>query len=398
MYKLIVTHIRYPKEDGRFFLFTGLHNGKRFLEMQCHNEKSEFLLGNIYIGRVQNISQNLNAAFIDIGISVNGYLPLKDNRKYLFTHKNGKAALNIGDELLVQVTKNAIKTKPPVLSSNLNLTGSYAALTVNKTGIGVSSKIKGEIRNRLKECVQDMQHPEYGWVLRTNSANVEPSLLLQEMEQLKNIYEQRIKTAVHKTVFSRIYQNNDPVLDFIRHTNRSNLSGIVTDDPEIYRQLRNSFQNDEAFLPFVTLYEDDGYPLSKLYSIETELERALNRKVWLKSGAYLLIEPTEALTVIDVNSGKNTTKKRKNDYFLQVNLEAAREIANQLRLRNISGICVVDFIDLPKEKQPEFIQEFCRFLKEDPIPAVFVDLTALGLAELTRKKIYPSLHQQIYGK
>lgn len=398
MYKLVITHIQYPKENGQAFLFSGLHDGKRFLEMQCHNEKSEFLLGNIYIGRVQNIDKNLNAAFVDIGLSVNGYLPLKDNRTYLFTHKNGKDALNIGDELLVQVIKDAIKTKPPMLSSNLNLTGSYSVLTTGKTRIGISSKIKGEMRNELKESILDLQNPEYGWILRTNSANVERSRLLHEMEQLKNIYEQRIKTAVHKTVFSCIYQNNDPVLDLIRHTNRADLSRIVTDDKEIWQHIRHCYRNDDSFLQYITLYEDESYSLSKLYSIETELERALSRKVWLKSGAYLMIEPTEALTVIDVNSGKNNTKKRKEDYFLQVNIEAAREIANQLRVRNISGICIVDFIDLPKEKQPELIHEFNRYLKEDPIPAIFVDLTALNLAELTRKKIYPSLHQQIYGK
>lgn len=399
MYKLIITHIEFPRNgDGKKILFAGLHDGERFIEIQCRREEDEFLLGNLYIGRVQNIDQNLDAAFIDIGIGANCYMPLSGGAAFLFTHKNGKAPLNIGDELVVQVVKDAIKTKPPCVSAALNFTGSYAVLSTDRGGgIGISEKIRGEKRKQLKEAVKHMAHPEYSWILRTNSANVETDVLLSEMELLRERYVRLKSTAVHKTLFSCLFHNNDFVLDFIRRTDRRGLSQVLTDDRELFFRLNDFFREDEAFGPYLALYGDDSYPLPKLYSIETELEQALRRKVWLKSGAYLLIEPTEALTVIDVNSGKHNVRKKQEDYFLKINLEAAREIAKQLRIRNISGICIVDFIDMPKAQQEVLMREFGRYLSQDPVPSALVDLTALHLAELTRKKIYPPLRQQIGG-
>ena len=174
---------------------------------------------------------------------------------------------------------------------------------------------------------------------------------------------------------------------------RQDTSEIVTDDPEIYDELKNAAS---AELP-IRLY-NDSYPLSALYNLETALDRALGKIVWLKSGGYLVIEPTEAMTVIDVNTGKNTDKKTPEDVYLKTNLEAASEIAFQLRLRNLSGIIIVDFIDMKEEEHnKELLQMFRQYLNQDPVKTTLVDMTALGLVEVTRKKIKQPLYEQMKG-
>lgn len=202
--------------------------------------------------------------------------------------------------------------------------------------------------------------------------------------------------AKYRSCFTRMYQLPAPWLSLLRDTCDRELS-VVTDDRELYGQmeeyLRSAHPED---LPRLSLYEDDLLPLSKLYSLERELREALSERVWLKSGAYLVIQPTEALTVIDVNTGKYESKKKKQDTFLKINLEAAGEIARQLRLRNISGIILVDFINMDAEEDKEALKKtLADALHRDPIKALLVDLTALNLVEITRKKVQKPLAEQI---
>ena len=175
-------------------------------------------------------------------------------------------------------------------------------------------------------------------------------------------------------------------------TDKSSLNEVITDDPDIFEQLKQ----DEPDTYSVRLYDDNMLSLARLYNIAGQLEDALKPRVWLKSGANIVIQPTEALTVIDVNSSKNIAKKDKQHNHFKINLEAAKEIAAQLRLRNISGIIIVDFIDLyDDELNAALVSEFRAFLKQDPVPVQLVDITKLGLVELTRKKLKRPLAEQL---
>ena len=179
-------------------------------------------------------------------------------------------------------------------------------------------------------------------------------------------------------------------MTWIREKQSRQIEKIITDDTEVYKELTEGAAADQA-----VFYEDEKLSLSALYGLKYKLMDALKEKVYLKSGAYLVIQPTEALTVIDVNSGK-CTKGNKTDFYLKVNLEAAGEIARQLRLRNISGICIVDFINMDtKEAQTELVHALKKALAEDTVPSVFIDFTKLGLAEITRKKVKKPLWEQV---
>ena len=226
------------------------------------------------------------------------------------------------------------------------------------------------------------------------------SEILQELEGLEKDFFHLKETAIHKTCYSLLYQPPKGISKILQDLRLNTLEEIVTDDHSFYEIISSEFDKNENFTGKIRYYEDALLPLYKLYSIESEIRNALRKKVWLKSGAYLIIEPTEALTVIDVNSGKNVTKKKSEESFLKINLEAAKEIARQLRIRNISGVCIVDFISMEsKESNETLMHEFRMELKKDPVGVQLVDITKLGLVELTRKKIKKSLKEQFsFGK
>lgn len=372
-----------------------VYENERLTDISCYPVEETSLLGNIYIGKVQNIVKNLNAAFIQFSEQEKGYYSLENFKTPVFTKKIGKKPLCIGDELLVQVEREAIKTKDPYLTTNLNLSGEYLVLTAEDTKVGVSMKLDKETRSRLKELLELHKQDEYGIIVRTNAKNASDSDILQELEKLEKDFFHIKETSVHKTCYSLVYQPPKGVLKFLQDMNLHALQEIVTDDAILYEMISSYYKGNANFKGNIRFYEDNLLPLYKLYSIENELKNALKKKVWLKSGAYLIIEPTEALTVIDVNSGKNVTKKKSEESFLKINLEAAKEIARQLRLRNISGICIIDFISMDtKEANDTLMHEFRMELKKDPVRVQLEDITKLGLVELTRKKVKKSLKEQ----
>lgn len=273
-------------------------------------------------------------------------------------------------------------------------------LTGGDKKVGVSAKLDKETRKRLKELLELHKKDEYGVIVRTNANSASDSEILQELEGLEKDFFHLKETAIHKTCYSLLYQPPKGISKILQDLRLNTLEEIVTDDHSFYEIISSEFDKNENFTGKIRYYEDALLPLYKLYSIESEIRNALRKKVWLKSGAYLIIEPTEALTVIDVNSGKNVTKKKSEESFLKINLEAAKEIARQLRIRNISGVCIVDFISMEsKESNETLMHEFRMELKKDPVGVQLVDITKLGLVELTRKKIKKSLKEQFsFGK
>lgn len=384
--KLLITKLN---RNNITYIATALYSEKQLLELYLEPVEQESILDNIYVGRVKDVVKNLNAAFIEIAPKKPCYYSLEDCHNPLYVKKINSPRMVQGDEVVVQVVKENIKTKPPKVSTNLTFSGTYLILTTENTSLGISRKLPEEERERLRELLGPYKNDKFGLVVRTNAAKAEPSEILKEYDELKLEYEQLIQNAVHRTCFSCLRKSPPEFLAILKNLNSSELEEIITDDRGLWEQIRA-----KGF--HATLYEDKLLSLNSLYSLEVRLQEALKERVWLKSGGYLVIQPTEALTVIDVNSGKSVAKKKVQEHYLNINLEAAKEIAYQLRLRNISGIIIVDFIDMkePRAKE-ELMLQLKQFVKKDSVPVQVVDMTRLNLVELTRKKVRKSLTEQI---
>lgn len=366
----------------------------------------ESLVGNIYIGRVENVVKNINCAFVEIQKGVKAFYPLEDNKRHIFLNRKNNAAVNQGDFLLVQVSNDAIKTKPATVTSKISLTGKYVVLSADVTKVNISSKNRKnlkciEYQRRLIEdfdfnvllseanIAADTSLGNYGFILRTNSSEAEYESIYKEAVHLVNTYAAIIKNALFGRALTCLYNAPATYVENILSTPKDNLLEIITDNRIVFDMLKKTLPKDTA--DKIRLYNDKLLPLKNLYSLESELEAALKKKVWLKCGGYLVIEPTEALTVIDVNSGKCVSKKHginaKEDTVSKVNFEAAKEIAKQIRLRNISGIIIIDFINMKfDENNVELLTTLKKLLKNDSITCSLIDITKLGLVEITRQK------------
>ncbi len=389
--KLVIT-----KHNQR--ILTTLLENNEVAEIHCtHETKQENVaaLGNIYIGKVKNIVANINAAFIEIAKGVECYYAISENPTPIFTRKIGKKPLCIGDELLVQVSKEAVKTKVPTVTSKLSFTGKYAVLTYGDTRIGASSKLAKEERDRLISIAKKYASKQYGLILRTNAKEVTEDILCEEIEKLVREYERLALNASTRVCFSCMKSAPKQYLMELKNIYQEGLTDIIVEDEEIFGEVKSFLEESQPEdLDKLRFYSDRLLPLHKLYSIEKRVEDALKERVWLKSGAYLVIQPTEALTVIDVNTGKCIDKKRDDRAYLKINMEAAKEAARQIRIRNLSGIIIIDFINMSeKEYTEELLQYFDRELKKDPIATTLVDITRLHLVEVTRKKIRKPFHE-----
>lgn len=399
-HKLIITKIPYVSRyaaDDQTKTLSVLMNHKECLEISCDIEEERSLIGNIYVGKVKNIVKNIDAAFVEIKKGELCFLPLSDAENAIYVNHKENSKLMIGDELLVQVLKDGVKTKAPVVSTNLNFTGRYFVFTTKrKEEIGISNKLTIDDGKRLQEYVQKKK-PEFGVIVRTNAKNASEEELDREFDYLKEIYDKVVTYGIHKTVFSLLMQDEAPYIKQLRNIRKDELDEIITDDQEIFDQAYRflKFHQPED-LEKLRMYDDASYSLWKLYGMETILDDVTRSRVWLKSGGYLVIEPTEALTVVDVNTGKYDGNKNAAATFLKINEEAAIETAKQLRLRNISGIIIIDFIDMKTEEDKQAVLAVLnRELKKDPVKASLVDMTRLNLAEVTRKKIKKSLREQL---
>lgn len=380
-------------------IVSACYEGNKMVQVNIEPENQESVLGNIYLGQVKNIVKNINAAFVEYEKGKMCYLSLKDTRAAVFVNPKKTSRVCEGDTVVIQISKEDVKTKAPVASVCFGFTGKYLVLTHGKPQLSVSTKIvqTGE-RERLKGILEPYRKPEYGIIVRTNALYAPTEAILKELRILDGLYQNLMEFGVHKGKRTLVYQAPANYLCHIRDGQAETIGEILTDQAALYQQIKeylSCYQTED--LEKLRLYTDETTNLNRLYGIETSLQKAVAKQVWLKSGGTLVIEPTEALTVIDVNTGKAIKGNKKvQETFLKVNLEAAREIAFQLRLRNLSGIIVVDFIDLEEEEaRNELLHVLKEELKKDPLKAVVVDITALGLVEITRKKLRKPLHEQL---
>ncbi|MBQ8279426.1 MAG: ribonuclease E/G [Roseburia sp.] len=419
MKKYIITqeNLKTVRGEQNFIVSALYDENRKMIEASLSSPDEEGILGNLYIGRVENVVKNLNAAFIRISPEQICYYSMDEYKHPLFTKKiSEKKPLVEGEELVVQVSREALKTKEPAVTTNLNFTGKYAVLTTENQSIGVSSKLAKTDRERLKLLAENIEHPDFGLILRTNAKDASDEEILAEIAALAKEWQTLKETAQHKTCYTCLKKEPPTYIKEIVNLPTSSVDELITDDRALFEQLCGIYGVTEANLwtkgsvsvpvnevkvtETLTLryYNDPLLRLSSLYSIKSSLEDALAEKVWLKSGAYLIIQPTEALTVIDVNTGKNVAKKDVQENFLKINKEAAIEIARQLRLRNISGIIVIDFMNLTsKEAEDDLVSTFRAELKKDPVPTQLIDMTKLGLVEVTRKKVRKSLGEVLKG-
>ena len=286
----------------------------------------------------------------------------------------------------MQVEKDAIKTKDPVLTSNINLNGKYVAVNINKSGLGISSKIKdSDRRNELKEILKDYLSKEYSIIVRTNAENASGEDIITELNTLLNEWKDIYDKAFTRTAYTVLKKKEPEYISRVDGIYDGEIVEIVTDDKELYELISQKSS-------LCRLYEDKLLPLDKLYSVSNCFENLLAKKVWLKCGGYLIIEQTEAMVVIDVNTGKYSKGKNTAEAVLKVNTEAAIEIAKQIRLRNLSGIIIIDFINMPnKEYEKQVVEEFEKIVSKDPVKTDIIGMTKLGLLEVTRKKVKASI-------
>lgn len=375
------------------YLVVSLNNGKA---VEMFLKASDALeIGDIFIGKVKNIVNNIQAAFVEIQPGVIGYYSLKSNPHHLFSSRsNGK--LKNGDEILVQVERGNIKSKAPVLTSKIQLTGKHLVFLGNQKFIGISKKIN-DVRRRdaLKEMGKRLTAgTDNGVIFRTGSADKDDAQLQEEYQFLSVNYKNIMSIYRSRTCFSKILASPRNWLNYVHAVSEPSLR-VLTDIPEVYREISDQYTG-AAEKPLCELYTDGSYPLIKLKSLETQISRALSKNVWLKSGASLVIETTEALTSIDVNTSKTEIHKNNEETFLQINMEAAGEICRQLRLRNLSGIIIIDFINLSsKEAEEKLMAELRKLSREDSVQLNLIDMTPLGLVEMTRKRTYRPLYEQM---
>lgn len=365
-------------------------------------------IGDIFVAKVVNVTMHMNAAFIDYRPGEKGYLPLKTPHPPVLLNRTYDGVLRSGDELLVQLEKEAVRSKEPVFTTNLSLAGKYCVVTNenasrNQNARSVSKKCSKEIKPLLADAIPDTI--SYGVIVRTSAAALlaqpqkEDALqpLTDECLRLTAQMDKLLQESMHRTCYSRVHKPLPAYLAYLLDADITRYRQLITDDALLYQELAG-FAADymPALSDSISLYGDDTYPLQKLYSVQTRLEELLCPKVWLKSGAYLVIEKTEALYVIDVNSGKNISKKNAAQYFYNINMEAAAECMRQIRLRNLSGIILIDFINMEDSRlETQLLQELRALAGQDSVQTDIVDMTPLGLVEITRSKKKKALTEQL---
>jgi len=358
------------------------------------------VVGNIFKGVVENVLPGMQAAFVDIGIEKNAFLYVDDIYfNQAFEEKSEAPSsgienlLNSGEEILVQVTKEPFGTKGARLTGQLTIPGRYLVLVPGASYVGVSRRIEEpRERERLKKIAESIKPEHLGLIVRTVAEGSTEKSLRQDLQFLTRLW-QRIKTRyTQKKAPAVLYQDLALPSRIARDLLTEEVDTFLIDDINEYEKIAENLEMTSPHYKSKLKYYEDEWPVFERFGIENEIQKALERRVRLKSGGYLVIEETEALTVIDVNTGRYIGKRRLSETVFLTNLEAAREIARQIRLRDIGGIIIIDFIDMESEDhQQKVLKELNQAAKNDRTRTFVLGLTGLGLVEMTRKKVRQDL-------
>ena len=360
--------------------------------------------GNIYVGRIQNVLPGMELAFVDIGIPKNAVLyrndvTTDDDVEGTPATKRIEEMLRAGQTVVCQVTKNAIGAKGARLTQEVSLPGRFVVLVPNSTTVGISKRLPDGERRRLRKIVDDVKPAHHGVIIRTAAEGVSAEDLSRDVASLAEKWE-AIEAEVARSNQPRlIYRDLDLAVRVLREELNDDYRGVLIDDIELFTKVREyvAAVNPEL-TDRIEFYDPaaESLPLFERYFVHEQLHRALERKVFLPSGGSLIIERTEALTVIDVNTGKNVGKSNLEETVFRNNLEAAEEVARQLRLRDIGGIIVIDFIDMEAKANREAVASALRqALARDKTRTQVFDISELGLVEMTRKRINEGLLESV---
>jgi ribonuclease G len=394
----------------------GLLEGGQVVEFYVERKRDASLVGNIYKGKVVKILPGMQSAFVDIGLEKAAFLYVtdihagmeefapfldeeeKDNSLELIS-KRGRPDLTIeeliqeGQEIFVQASKDPIGSKGARVTSYVTMPGRYLVLMPNVEHVGISRRISDESeRTRLRTIVEDIKPKGYGLIIRTASEGSTEDDLKKDLDFLILLWENIQGKKDRVSAPSLLYSDLDLIFRSVRDLMIQDVKRLVIDSAEEYERIKDFVRTYfEKLLGKIELY-DGTEPIFDAFGIELDISRAIGRKVWLKSGGYIVIDQTEAMTVIDVNTGKFVGKEELEDTILKTNLEAVKEIAYQIRLRNLGGIIIVDFIDMEKfENRERVFNAFVEAMKKDRAKNTISHISELGLIQMTRKRVRESL-------
>ena len=373
---------------------------EQLVELFIEKSKEE-LLGNIYTGKVINVLPGMEAAFIDIGIGKNAFLYVNDaiplNNGEIDENINIKNVLIEGQHLLVQVLKEPIGNKGPRVTTHISLAGRFLVYMPEANYVGISRRITGEVdRDHLKEIGESLKSENEGLIIRTVAFDSDKKHLENDLNFLRNLW-QTIKIRSNSaSPPSLIHKDLDLGLRLVRDLLAEDVSQFIVDNGYEFKRIKEMVQLlAPQFVNRMHLYSGKTH-IFDAFNIQSDIDKTTKRKIWLKSGGYLIIDRTEALTVIDVNTGKYIGQSNLADTVLKTNLEAAVEIAKQLRLRDIGGIIIIDFIDMGEETHKVKVLAVLEHeMKKDRTKSNILGLTQLGLVEMTRKKVRQSIDSML---
>ncbi len=362
--------------------------------------------GNLYLGRVQNVLPGMEAAFVDIGIPKNAVLYRGDVHFDADDVEGGIAqaariedVLRAGQLIVCQVTKNPIGAKGARLTQEVSLPGRFAVLVPNSSTIGISKRLGDNERKRLRKILDEVRPEGHGLIVRTAAEGASAEDLKRDVAELAARWKSIEAEAAKSGRPGLLFRELDLAVRMLREELNGDYRGVLIDDENLYNQVRSYVgQVSPEMVERVEHYNPtaENLPLFERYFVHEQLHKALDRKVWLPSGGSLIIERTEALTVIDVNTGKNVGKTNLEETVFKNNLEAAEEVAHQLRLRDIGGIIVIDFIDMEAKGHREAVADQLRqALSRDKTRTQVFDISELGLVEMTRKRISEGLIESV---
>ncbi|MFW1677789.1 ribonuclease E [Pontibacter sp. JAM-7] len=382
-------------------LRVALVDGQRLYDLDIESDSREQKKANIYKGKITRIEPSLEAAFVDYGSERHGFLPLKEISREYFTQKptrgnrpNIKDVLKEGTEVIVQVDKEERGNKGAALTTFISLAGRYLVLMPNNPRAGgISRRIEGDERSQLKEALAGVNIPnQMGIIIRTAGVGRSSEELQWDLDYLKTLWDAITQASDERAAPFLIYQESNVVIRAVRDYLRADIGEVLIDDPQVFEEAKTFVkQVMPTYENKIKLY-DDQTPLFNRFQIETQIETAFQREVTLPSGGSIVIDPTEALVSIDINSARATRGGDIEETALQTNLEAAEEVARQLRLRDIGGLIVIDFIDMtPIKNQREVEKRLQDVLKVDRARVQMGRISRFGLLEMSRQRLRPSL-------
>lgn len=380
---------------------------KKLVELFVEKPESERMVGDIYLGKVVNVVKGMQAAFVDIGHKQDAFLHFSDIGESFYTvsaliDKDPDSPveeaippnrIKVGQEILVQIIKEPISTKGSRLTTQISIPGRFCVLVPNSAMVGVSKKIYSEReRRRLRKFTRSIRPAGFGLIVRTVAEGRSEAVLNADIMSIVNVWnklEKKLKKAKPPML---VYKDMGMTSSVIRDLFTRDVERLVVDSRKLYREVVTYLKDVARGLVDSVEYYNKNVPIFDFFNVETEIEKSLSRKVWLKSGGTIIFDQTEALAAIDVNSGKFIGRKDHEQNSLKINIEAAKEIARQLRLRDMGGIIVIDFIDMREDRSKKALHDtFKREINKDRAQANITPISEFGLIEMTRERIRPSL-------